>query len=747
MNKKIELLAPGGDLDSIKAAIAAGADAVYCGLDSFNARKRAVNLSFDDLNRVIKLAHQHNCEVFLTLNIIILENELKPLLTLLNKLVNTAVDGVIVQDLGLFYLLSEHFPTLDIHASTQVTTHNEGQILFLNKLGASRVNLSRELSIKEIKSLTQFGLEYNVLSEVFVHGSYCIGFSGLCYISSAHGGNSGNRGRCSQPCRDKYVPTAAGKEYPLNLKDNSAFFDLEALIDAGVYSLKIEGRIKGSSYVHTVVSSWKKQLQSFSGQGKLLTDNSALYKVFNRDFSNAYLKGTINKLMFIDNPRDNTLKHVEQSNAGLSELQIQQAKQDLYDQKTAMATEVADKIKLLDTDKTPLTITLSGQPGELLYVSVSTPESIFMVRSKSKLIHTENASINQSALDKRWKGLNNALTCIESICMRCLDEGLFIPFKELTVIKNTILFLLNGSKDAVTPVELPALSYAGPLTAKAKLAVLISSEQDISLCCVDGIDVYYKLPDSFRKGCAKYVELFLKNKGLIPWFPSVLIGADYEAAAQLLKQVSPEKIVTNNTGIAYLAYQLGIDWTAGPYLNTTNSFSLACLKQKFNCSGAFISNEINKKQIKAVSSPENFQLYYSIYHPLLLLSSRQCLFHQTVGCKKAAMDAKCLDKCEKSASIINLKGTSFAINKQKGDYANMYSNEHFLNTDIVNDAPGQFSAFFIDLTDIGITEQREKDKTSIIRGFIDLIDGSPDAAGQLHNMLGQTTNSQYQKGL
>lgn len=135
MNPKIELLAPGGDIDAIKAAIIAGADAVYCGLDTFNARNRASNISFDQLVGAIRLAHQYDCKIFLTLNIVILESEFKTVIKLLNRLVNTTLDGVIVQDLGLLYVLREYFPTLDIHASTQLTTHNVGQIPFLKTWG------------------------------------------------------------------------------------------------------------------------------------------------------------------------------------------------------------------------------------------------------------------------------------------------------------------------------------------------------------------------------------------------------------------------------------------------------------------------------------------------------------------------------------------------------------------------------------------------------------------------------------
>lgn len=182
-----------------------------------------------------------------------MESEIPDLLRLLDKLINTSIDGVIVQDLGLCYLLANYFPGLEIHASTQLTTHNEGQIKFLRKLSASRVNLSRELNLDEIRTLSTRAHENGLLTEVFVHGSYCISFSGLCYMSSVQGGNSGNRGRCSQPCRDQYDMTPAGKRYPLNLKDNSAWSDLQELSEAGVDSMKIEGRIKKFHYVYTVI--------------------------------------------------------------------------------------------------------------------------------------------------------------------------------------------------------------------------------------------------------------------------------------------------------------------------------------------------------------------------------------------------------------------------------------------------------------------------------------------------------------
>lgn len=402
MSRKIELLAPGGDVEAIKAAIVAGANAVYCGLDTFNARNRASNLSLDELNGVIRLAHEYGCEVFLTLNVVLLEHETKSITKLLNQLVNTKVDGIIVQDLGLFNLVKKHFPSLDVHASTQLTTHNEGQIKFLSKIGATRVNLSRELNLPEIKMLTEVAHDHDVLTEVFVHGALCIAFSGQCYSSSVSVGNSGNRGRCSQACRDEYEITNAGNKFPLNLKDNSAYYDLPELVDAKVDSLKVEGRIKGAHYVYTVVDTWRKQIDSFVESGLLIEDDSNLHKVFNRDFTNSFLKGNLTKDMFIDNPRDNSMnyaveKATEQNNE-ISVVQIQEVTNELHQAKDVLGNEMRDKIEFLDIRKTPVALSFSAKVGQPFTVTVNTPKENFTLQSKSLLKAVEEKAITKSYL-------------------------------------------------------------------------------------------------------------------------------------------------------------------------------------------------------------------------------------------------------------------------------------------------------------------------------------------------------------
>ncbi|HIF5815181.1 TPA: U32 family peptidase [Vibrio parahaemolyticus] len=659
---QFELLAPGGDLDSIKAAIAAGADAIYCGLDRFNARNRATNLTLDNLNGVLTLAHQHSCKIFLTLNVLILESEIPAIVRLLSQLNTTKIDGVIVQDLGLAYILKHHFPDLDVHASTQLNTHNEGQILFLNQITASRVNLSRELNISEIKHLAQFGREHNVMMEVFVHGSYCIGFSGICYISSARNGASGNRGRCSQPCREQYETTKTGNNYPLNMKDNSAFGDLEALADAGVYSLKVEGRIKKSHYVYTVVDNWRQQIDRLCEGLELSEDTTELYTVFNRDFSNAFLQGDFGKAMYIDNPRDHAVKHFSKVYQCQSADDVQAVKKKLYDDKTAIIEKVAEQTKSFDVTSTQV----SGSS-------------------------------------------------------------------------------LKGSIDVPT---LPALPQPEPRQGAPKLSVLISSAQEAMLCEYQDIDVYYQLPMGLSGELSAMMELFQANPMLKPWFPAILIGEDYHAARVFLETIQPELLITNNSGVGMIAKELGLGWVAGPQMNTVNSYAFKCLQDEFVASGAFVSNELNMKQMRHIKRPQNMRSFYSIYHPNTLLTSRQCLFQQTEGCRKVKVNKGCLKRCDKRTSIINLKDNPYVVQKQKGSHNSIYSEHNVLNLQVLHDLPQLFTDVLIDLRDIQTETKVSASKPELIDAFLALLEEYSEQAVQtLNAMIQPTANAQYLKGL
>ncbi|MFZ2950678.1 MAG: DUF3656 domain-containing protein [Desulfuromonadaceae bacterium] len=261
---KPELLAPAGSLESFFAAIEKGADAVYAGLQGFSARARAKNFTLAQMERMLAYAHGQNRRIYITLNTLVKENELPQLVDTLAALAGMRVDGVILQDLAVARLIRNHFPSIPLHASTQMTIHNTPGVKMLENLGFQRAVLARELAIDEIAAITA---STPVEIECFVHGALCFSISGQCFFSSLLGGHSGNRGRCAQPCRRLY--SHRGKEgHYFSTSDLSAIDLLPDLIKAGVKSLKIEGRMKSAEYVATVVEAYRTVLDAPEGSHK-----------------------------------------------------------------------------------------------------------------------------------------------------------------------------------------------------------------------------------------------------------------------------------------------------------------------------------------------------------------------------------------------------------------------------------------------------------------------------------------------
>lgn len=280
---QIELLAPAGDEDCFKAAIAAGADAIYFGLEHFNARTRAKNLTVEQAKYLIPLAHQHKCRAYLTLNTLITDEEIPAAISLVEKAVDCGIDALIIQDLGVLKAVHTCFPDLEIHASTQMTTHNLSQCKFLSELGVSQVNLSRELSFPEIQKITKFLHSKNIVPEIFVQGAYCISYSGQCYLSGHLYNQAGNRGECVQPCRRCWSSQTVDSKALFHLKDNSAFPLADKLIKENVpVSLKIEGRIKNAEYVWAVTSAWREQIDLILAEKQILKSSPKLNGAINK---------------------------------------------------------------------------------------------------------------------------------------------------------------------------------------------------------------------------------------------------------------------------------------------------------------------------------------------------------------------------------------------------------------------------------------------------------------------------------
>lgn len=267
-----EILAPAGSFESMKAAVAAGADAVYIGGNKFGARAYADNLDEDRMKEAIDYAHLHGCRIYMTVNTLVKEREMRELYSYLLPYYEQGLDAVIVQDMGVFSFVKQHFPDLDIHASTQMTVTGAPGAALIGRMGASRIVTARELSLEEIEEIYR---ETGAEIESFVHGALCYCYSGQCLFSSLIGGRSGNRGRCAQTCRlpfsvrsGKGILNSRNEKYVLSLKDLCSLDILPDILEAGVFSLKIEGRMKSPRYTAGVVSIYRKYVDQYMKYGR-----------------------------------------------------------------------------------------------------------------------------------------------------------------------------------------------------------------------------------------------------------------------------------------------------------------------------------------------------------------------------------------------------------------------------------------------------------------------------------------------
>ena len=302
--KKIELLAPAGNMRSLKVAIEAGCDAVYIGGYAYSARGFADNFSNEELIEAISYSHLYGVKVYVTVNTLIYDDEVETFLNYIDFLHKNSVDALIIQDLGMFDLVRKTYPNLELHASTQMHIHNVEGAKFAKKYGMKRVVLARETSIDTIFEIKK---NVDIDLEVFCHGALCVSYSGQCLMSSLIGSRSGNRGVCAGTCRLPYdlveicenKQTVLNKDkYLLSMKDLNTLENIGQLIDLGVTSLKIEGRMKREEYIYLVVSIYRKAIDSYYKNGRVLItedDILELKKIFNRNFTKGFLFNEENK--------------------------------------------------------------------------------------------------------------------------------------------------------------------------------------------------------------------------------------------------------------------------------------------------------------------------------------------------------------------------------------------------------------------------------------------------------------------
>lgn len=291
--KKPELLSPAGNMECLYAAINAGADAIYLGGKVFGARSFAGNFSNEELVEAIKYAHIYGVKIYVTVNTVVYEEEVDTFLKYVDFLHKNNVDALIIQDLGMMDLLRKTYPNLELHASTQMNVHNVEGVKFLSDLGLKRVVLARETNIEKIREIKN---SVNCELEVFAHGALCLSYSGQCLMSSLIGGRSGNRGTCSQCCRMPYSLINGFNElnkdkYLLSTKDLNTLEHLSELIESGVDSLKIEGRMKRPEYVYLITKIYRNAIDNYFAGKKLFTEKDIIEmkKMFNREFTKGFL--------------------------------------------------------------------------------------------------------------------------------------------------------------------------------------------------------------------------------------------------------------------------------------------------------------------------------------------------------------------------------------------------------------------------------------------------------------------------
>lgn len=409
MGKKVvELLAPAGNINSFKAAINAGADAIYMGFGKYNARVMAQNFTLDEYIKCLDYAHIRGVKVYLTLNTLVEDSDIKEILEMLLKLYEYGLDAVILQDIGLANIIHKVFPDLHMHASTQMSVYSLEQVKFLEEIGFKRVVLARELSLEEIKYIVN---NTEVEIEVFIHGALCVSLSGQCLMSLSIGNRSANKGECAQPCRMKYElydfkDNKLEDTYLLSKKDIYGLDILKDIIESNITSLKIEGRNKTPEYVAYVTSKYRKYIDLYNKNKNFKLDNDDqknLLQIFNRSGkSHGYLKGVEYK---------NSITTMSPKNTGIFLGKVMEKKGKHIKLKLESSIDLHDGIEIYNDKETVSTIVTSIKDNNFKQINSNVEKGNIVyigdikqnVNVNDKIYKTSSSNLNDEIRNKYLK--------------------------------------------------------------------------------------------------------------------------------------------------------------------------------------------------------------------------------------------------------------------------------------------------------------------------------------------------------
>lgn len=621
-----EILAPAGSYESLTAAVRCGADAVYLGSESFNARGNAKNFSRKELAQAVEYCHRRGVKVYLTLNTLVSDEEQKKAEELISFCGKIGIDAFIIQDLSLVKKIKCLAPAAHLHASTQMSVQTSGGINFLESIGFSRAVVPRELTKEEIKNLRR---NTDIELEVFVHGALCMSVSGQCYMSAMLGSRSGNRGLCAQPCRLPFS-TDGGEKYDLSLKDNSLIPYLNELEGMGIESFKIEGRMKRPEYVAAAVTCCKNRLLHKTDE-KIAR---ALRAVFSRSgFTDGYYSGNRNSEMFGTRQKEDVV----------SANDVLEMLSHLYEKEKAKF-KIDFHFKMRENEKAFLRAECCGNFAEIVSdckaekaISREITETD-IVRQLSKLGGTQfysgkietdiplGLSIPISAVNKLRRD------AVEKISEKILEKNTpkafpfsrgetetFFNTREKRKIEKTYLFFKSENQ---IPDKLPKNSIIVlPLNISEKVYDDLLSK-GLNVCC--------DMPRGIFGDEEKTVEKVkkLRDAGVERFFCATLDSA----------------VIVKNAGGKI---------TAGFGSNIFNSISLDFWEKHF-ADEAVLSPEMTLKQINAVKN--NIKTGIICYGKLPLMLTRCCPVKNSIGC----------DRCKKGGKLVDRKGIEFAVDCSSG---------------------------------------------------------------------------------
>ena len=626
----MELLAPAGSMEALRAAVCNGADAVYLGADTFNARMNARNFSAADLQEAVVYCHVRGVKVHLTLNTLVLDREMPRAAELIRLAASCGVDAFIVQDLGVVSLCRQLAPDVPIHASTQMSIHSLEGVLEAAALGCSRVVLARELPAEEIAHICK---KSPVEIEVFVHGALCMCYSGQCYLSSVIGRRSGNRGQCAQPCR---LPYGYGRfestRYPLSLKDNCLAGELDELRRMGVASIKIEGRMKRPEYVAIVTRAYRTVLNG----GKLMpSDLQELETAFSRQgFTDGYFRGQPGSDMF------------GRRQEGEDTADLFASARATYEQ--GEPQRIGVRFYAMIRRGEPAQLAVEDPDGNLCRTRGPVPEQAVY------------RSLTPQDLEQQLKktgGTPYLCTAVRS----SLDPDLMLPASAINAMRRDVIAELTAKRGRAAPARLNAYDepprYDG-IAGEPQLTIAVRTAGQITSRMLSMKPTVLYVPLSELAEHPDLPQRVSVETQLAAILPRVIWSGELAPVARQLRTVyemGVRQVLAGNLGQLHIARAAGFAVRGDFGLNIVNSRAMRYLREQ-GLDSQLLSFELTLPQIRDISKAVPAELL--IYGRLPLMLMENCVMKNRTGiCACQTGTVRLVDRVGEEFPIVKDPGT------------------------------------------------------------------------------------------